>query len=252
MTDVVLRARGLHTRRGATEILRGVDLDVGRGEVLAVVGPSGGGKTTLLRGLNYLTPFDAGEVEVAGQRLRPGMCERADAATLRAVRLRVGMVFQSFHLFPHLTAIDNVAEAPRRVLGRSRAEAHDLARTLLRRVGLEDRADALPHALSGGQQQRVAIARALAMEPVALLLDEPTSALDPRMTGEILAVVRGLAESGQTMVVVTHEIAFARQVAARVAVLVDGRIVEEGAVADVLEHPQHAETKAFLAREGSA
>jgi len=251
MTDVVLRARGLRTRRGTTEILRGVDLDVGRGEVLAVVGPSGGGKTTLLRSLNYLTAFDAGEVEVAGQRLRPGMCERADAATLRAVRLRVGMVFQSFHLFPHLTAIDNVAEAPRRVLGRSRAEAHDLARTLLRRVGLEDRADALPHALSGGQQQRVAIARALAMEPVALLLDEPTSALDPRMTGEILAVVRGLAESGQTMVVVTHEIAFARQVAARVAVLVDGRIVEEGAVADVLEHPQHAETKAFLAREGS-
>ena len=249
MTDVVLRARGLRTRRGATEILRGVDLDVSRGEVLAVVGPSGGGKTTLLRGLNYLTPFDAGEVQVAGQRLRPGMCERADAATLRAVRLRVGMVFQSFHLFPHLTALDNVAEAPRRVLGRSRAEAHDLARTLLRRVGLEDRADALPHALSGGQQQRVAIARALAMEPVALLLDEPTSALDPRMTGEILSVVRALAVSGQTMVVVTHEIAFARQVAERVAVLVDGRIVEEGAVADVLEHPQHAETKAFLARE---
>jgi polar amino acid transport system ATP-binding protein len=252
MTDVVLRARGLHTRRGATDILRGVDLDVGRGEVLAVVGPSGSGKTTLLRALNYLTPFDAGEVEVAGQRLRPGMCERADAATLRAVRLRVGMVFQSFHLFPHLTAIDNVAEAPRRVLGLSRAGAHDLARTLLRRVGLEDRADALPHALSGGQQQRVAIARALAMEPVALLLDEPTSALDPRMTGEILVVVRALAASGQTMVVVTHEIAFARQVAARVAVLVDGRIVEEGDVHDVLERPQHAETKAFLAREDEA
>jgi polar amino acid transport system ATP-binding protein len=250
MTDVVLRARGLRTRRGTTEILRGVDLDVGRGEVLAVVGPSGGGKTTLLRSLNYLTPFDAGEVEVAGQWLRPGMCERADAATLRAVRLRVGMVFQSFHLFPHLTAIDNVAEAPRRVLGLSRAGAHELARTLLSRVGMEDRADALPHALSGGQQQRVAIARALAMEPVALLLDEPTSALDPRMTGEILAVVRALAVSGQTMVVVTHEIAFARQLAVRVAVLVDGRIVEEGAVADVLEHPQHAETKAFLARGG--
>jgi polar amino acid transport system ATP-binding protein len=252
MTDVVLRARGLHTRRGETEILRGVDLDVGRGEVLAVVGPSGSGKTTLLRGLNYLTPFDAGEVEVAGQRLRPGMCERADAAALRAVRLRVGMVFQSFHLFPHLTAIDNVAEAPRRVLRLSRAGAHDLARTLLRRVGLEDRADALPHALSGGQQQRVAIARALAMEPVALLLDEPTSALDPRMTGEILAVVRALAATGQTMVVVTHEIAFARQVAGRVAVLVDGRIVEEGAVHDVLEHPRHAETRAFLAREEGA
>jgi len=252
MTDVVLRARGLHTRRGEVEILRGVDLDVGRGEVLAVVGPSGSGKTTLLRAFNYLTPFDAGEVEVAGCRLRPGMCERADAADLRAVRLRVGMVFQSFHLFPHLTAIDNVAEAPRRVLGLSRAQAHDLAATLLRRVGLEDRAAALPHALSGGQQQRVAIARALAMKPVALLLDEPTSALDPRMTGEILAVVRALAETGQTMVVVTHEIAFARQVAGRVAVLVEGCIVEEGAVHEVLDHPRHGETRAFLAREERA
>jgi len=249
MTDVVLRARGLRTRRGEHEILRGVDLDVARGEVLAVVGPSGSGKTTLLRGLNYLTPFDVGEVDVAGERLRPGMCERADAAALRAVRLRVGMVFQSFHLFPHLTALDNVAEAPRRVLGLSRAAAHERAWTLLRRVGLEDRADALPHALSGGQQQRVAIARALVMEPVALLLDEPTSALDPRTTGEILAVVRGLAAAGQTMVVVTHEIAFARQVAGRVAVLVDGRIIEEGPVAEVLETPRSAETRAFLARE---
>jgi polar amino acid transport system ATP-binding protein len=249
MTDVVLRVRGVHTRRGDTDILRGVDLEVERGEVLAVVGPSGSGKTTLLRALNYLTPFEAGEVEVAGRLLRPGMCERADAAALREVRLRVGMVFQSFHLFPHLTAIDNVAEAPRRVLGLSRGQARERARTLLRRVGLEDRAESLPHALSGGQQQRVAIARALAMEPVALLLDEPTSALDPRMTGEILAVVRALAAAGQTMVVVSHEIAFARQVARRVAVLVDGRIVEEGAVQDVLDHPRHAETRSFLARE---
>jgi polar amino acid transport system ATP-binding protein len=249
MTDVVLRVRGVHTRRGDTNILRGVDLEVERGEVLAIVGPSGSGKTTLLRALNYLTPFDAGAVEVAGRLLRPGMCERADAAALREVRLRVGMVFQSFHLFPHLTAIDNVAEAPRRVLGLSRAQAQERARTLLRRVGLEDRAEALPNALSGGQQQRVAIARALAMEPVALLLDEPTSALDPRMTGEILAVVRALASGGQTMVVVSHEIAFARQVARRVAVLVDGRIVEEGAVQDVLDHPRHAETRSFLARE---
>jgi polar amino acid transport system ATP-binding protein len=249
MTDVVLRVRGVHTRRGETDILRGVDLEVERGEVLAVVGPSGSGKTTLLRALNYLTPFDAGEVEVAGRLLRPGMCERADAAALREVRLRVGMVFQSFHLFPHLTAIDNVAEAPRRVLGLSRGQARERAWTLLRRVGLEDRAEALPHALSGGQQQGVAIARALAMEPVALLLDEPTSALDPRMTGEILAVVRALAAAGQTMVVVSHEIAFARQVARRVAVLVDGRVVEEGAVQDVLDHPRHAETRSFLARE---
>jgi polar amino acid transport system ATP-binding protein len=249
MTDVVLRIRGVHTRRGETDILRGVDLEIGRGEVLAVVGPSGSGKTTLLRAFNYLTPFDAGEVEVAGQRLRPGMCERADAAALREVRLRVGMVFQSFQLFPHLTAIDNVAEAPRRVLGLSRVRARERARTLLRRVGLEDRAEALPHSLSGGQQQRVAIARALAMEPVALLLDEPTSALDPRTTGEILAVVRALAGAGQTMVVVSHEIAFARQVAQRVAVLVDGRIVEEGAVDDVLDRPRHPETRAFLASE---
>jgi ABC-type polar amino acid transport system ATPase subunit len=247
--ELVLQTRGVRVQRDGTEILRGVDLVVGRGEVLAVVGPSGGGKTTLLRCLNYLTPFHAGEVDVAGLRLRPGLCERRDAAALRAVRLRVGMVFQSFQLFPHLCALDNVAEAPRRVLGRSRAEAHETARALLERVGLADRVAAYPHALSGGQQQRVAIARALAMEPVALLLDEPTSALDPRMTGEILAVVRNLASAGQTMVVVTHAIAFARQVATRVAVLVDGRIVEEGAVADVLDRPRAPETRTFLAME---
>ena len=252
MNDALLRARGVRVRRGETEILCGVDLAVGRGEVLAVVGPSGSGKTTLLRALNYLTPFDAGEVEVAGLRLRPGLCERRDAPALRAVRLRVGMVVQSFHLFPHLTALDNVAEAPRRVLGQSRGAAHEAARTLLARVGLAERAAAFPHELSGGQQQRVAIARALAMGPVALLLDEPTSALDPRMTGEILAVVRDLAAAGQTMVVVTHAIAFARQVASRVAVLVDGRIMEEGGVEDVLDRPQRAETRAFLAKEEQA
>jgi polar amino acid transport system ATP-binding protein len=249
MSDVVLRARGLRVRRGECEILHGVDLAVARGDVLAVVGPSGSGKTTLLRALNYLTPFEAGEVEVAGLRLRPGLCERRDAAALRAVRLRLGMVFQSFHLFPHLTALDNVAEAPRRVLGRSRAAARETARRLLARVGLADRMDALPHALSGGQQQRVAIARALAMEPVALLLDEPTSALDPRTVGGILALVRDLSAAGQTMVVVTHAIAFARQVASHVAVLVDGRIVEKGGVEHVLERPQHPETRTFLARE---
>jgi polar amino acid transport system ATP-binding protein len=162
------------------------------------------------------------------------------------------MVFQSSHLFPHLSALDNVAEAPRRVLGRTRPAAQAAARALLARVGLEQRADAFPHALSGGQQQRVAIARALAMEPVALLLDEPTSALDPRMTGEVLAVVRDLAAAGQTMVVVTHAIGFARQVASRVAVLVEGRIVEQGGVAEVLDRPRSAETRAFLAREEPA
>jgi len=236
-------------RREGTDILRGIDLAVGRGEVMAVVGPSGGGKTTLLRCLNYLTPFDDGEVEVAGLRLRPGLCERRDAAVLRAVRRRLGMVFQSFQLFPHLSALDNVAEAPRRVLGRSRADARATAHALLSRVGLAERARSHPHTLSGGQQQRVAIARALAMEPAALLLDEPTSALDPRTTGEILTVVRDLASAGQTMIVVTHAIVFARQVASRVAVLVDGRIVEEGGVADVLDRPRSAETRAFLAME---
>ena len=249
MTETVLRVRGLRTRLGATEILRGVDLDVARGEVLAVVGPSGSGKTTLLRALNYLTPFEAGEVEVAGQRLHPGMCERRDAAALRVVRRRIGMVFQSFHLFPHLTACDNVAEAPRRVLGLARGEAKARAEALLARVGLAAQAASFPHQLSGGQQQRVAIARALAMEPAALLLDEPTSALDPRLTSEVLAVVADLAAAGQTMVVVTHEIAFARRVAGRAIVLVDGRVIEQGSAEEVLGRPRSAETRALLGLE---
>jgi ABC-type polar amino acid transport system ATPase subunit len=249
MTDVVLRVRGLRTRLGGSEILRGVDLEVARGEVLAVVGPSGSGKTTLLRALNYLTPFEAGEVEVAGQRLHPGMCERRDAAALRAVRRRIGMVFQSFHLFPHLSARDNVAEAPRRVLGLAREAAQARAEALLGRVGLAAQARSFPHQLSGGQQQRVAIARALAMEPAALLLDEPTSALDPRLTGEVLAVVADLAAAGQTMVVVTHEIAFARRVAGRAIALVDGRVAESGSAEEVLGRPRSAETRALLGLE---
>jgi len=249
MIERVLSARGIHTRRGETEILRGVDLTVGRGEVVAVVGPSGGGKTTFLRALNYLTPFDAGEVEVAGLTLRPGLCERRDAALLRAVRQQVGMVFQHFHLFPHLNALDNVAEAPRRVLGLSRQAAQARAQRLLTRMGLAERAHAVPAALSGGQQQRVAIARALAMEPVALLLDEPTSALDPRATGDVLAVVRDLAAAGQTMVVVTHAIGFARQVASRAVVLADGAVIEDGDARSVLDDPQHPVTREFLAQE---
>jgi polar amino acid transport system ATP-binding protein len=242
----VVEARGLHTRRGDVEILRGVDLGVERGEVVAIVGPSGGGKTTLLRALNYLTPFDAGEVTIAGHRLHPGLRERQDAAQLRAVRTRVGMVFQSFHLFPHLSALANVAAAPQVVLGLAGPEAEARARGLLDRVGLADRVDAMPHTLSGGQQQRVAIARALAMEPVVLLLDEPTSALDPGLTGEVLAVIADLAAGGQTMVLVTHEIAFARRVAHRVVVMAAGRIVESGTPADVLDRPRTAETRAFL------
>lgn len=242
----VIRVRGLHTRFGATEVLRGIDLEVARGEVVAILGGSGSGKTTLLRAINYLTPFQAGEVEVAGHRLRPGMSERTDAAALRAVRTQAGMVFQSFHLFPHLTARENVMEAPRQVLGLTAEAAHTRADALLARVGLASHADAYPHRLSGGQQQRVAIARALAMEPAALLLDEPTSALDPRLAGEVLAVVSDLAAAGQTMVVVTHEMGFARRCAHRVVVLAGGVVVEQGAPDDVLSCPQTAETRALL------
>ncbi len=242
----VITVRGLHTRFGATEVLRGIDLEVGRGEVVAVLGGSGSGKTTLLRALNYLTPFQDGEVEVAGHRLRPGMSERTDAAALRAVRTQAGMVFQSFNLFPHLTALANVMEAPRHVLGLGADAARERAQALLARVGLASHGDAYPHRLSGGQQQRVAIARALAMEPAALLLDEPTSALDPRLVGEVLAVITDLAAAGQTMVVVTHEMGFARRVAHRVVVLADGRVVEQGAPDDVLSRPQAPETRALL------
>jgi polar amino acid transport system ATP-binding protein len=242
----VLTVQGLETRLGGRAVVCGVDLAVAAGEVVAVIGPSGSGKTTLLRSLNYLTPFAAGAVEIAGHRLRPGMSERTDAAALRAVRTRVGMVFQSFHLFPHLTAVENVCEAPRHVLGLPRPAAEARAHGLLDRVGLASHADAYPHTLSGGQQQRVAIARALAMEPVVLLLDEPTSALDPRLTGEVLGVVADLAASGQTMVIVTHEIGFARRVANRVVVLVGGRIVESGPPAEVLDRPRTAETRMLL------
>ncbi len=242
----VVTARGVRTRLGGAEVLRGIDLSLAPGEVLAILGPSGGGKTTLLRALNYLTPFSEGEVAIAGQQLRPGMSERRDAAVLRAVRRRVGMVFQSFHLFPHLTAVGNIMEAPRRVLGLDLAPARSRAEALLDRVGLASHASAFPHTLSGGQQQRVAIARALAMEPEVLLFDEPTSALDARLVGEVLAVVADLAAAGQTMVIVTHELAFARRVAHRVAVLADGRIVESGAPGEVLDRPRTAATRALL------
>jgi len=246
MSDVVIAVRALGLELGGREILRGVDFRVRRGEVLAIVGPSGGGKTSLLRAMNYLTPFTAGAIDIAGHRLEPGMSERRHAALLCAVRTRVGMVFQSFHLFPHLTALGNVMEAPRRVLGRSAEQARRSAEELLARVGLAEHAGAHPHTLSGGQQQRVAIARALAMEPEALLLDEPTSALDPRLRGEVLAVVADLAAAGQTMVIVTHEIPFARRVADRVLVLAAGEVVEEGVPEEVFDRPRSEATRRFL------
>ena len=245
MTAVV-EVRALSTTLGARTVLRGVDLTVRQREVVAIVGPSGGGKTTLLRGVNYLTPFTAGTVRVGEHHLEPGLDERRHADRLRAVRRRVGMVFQGFHLFPHLSAIDNVASAPRLVLGLAAEEAGRRGRALLARVGLDGHAAAYPHTLSGGQQQRVAIARALAMEPDALLLDEPTSALDPRLAGEVVGVIADLARGGQTMLMVTHDLMLVRRVADRVVVLAEGRIVEEGAPADVLDRPQRAETRALL------
>jgi polar amino acid transport system ATP-binding protein len=242
----VVRVRGLHTRLGTQDVLCGIDLDVRPGEVVAVIGASGSGKSTLLRALNYLTPFTAGDVEVAGHHLRAGMCERRDAEALRAVRRRVGMVFQAFHLFPHLSALANVAEAPRHVLGLDAGAARARAEALLARVGLATHAHAMPHTLSGGQQQRVESARALATEHTCLLFDEPTPTLDPRLTGEVLEVVGEVAAAGQTMVIVTHEMGFARRVAHRVVVLAGGRIVESGPPADVLERPRAVETRALL------
>jgi polar amino acid transport system ATP-binding protein len=245
-----LEIDALRCARGGAEVLAGIDLRVARGEVVAVLGASGSGKTTLLRAVNYLTPFTGGEVRVAGERLVPGMSERRHGRVLQAVRRRVGMVFQSFQLFPHLRVVENVCEAPERVLGLTADEARARARRLLARVGLEARADDWPGRLSGGQQQRVAIARALAMEPDVLLLDEPTSALDPSLVGEVLSVVADLAASGQTMLVVTHEMGFARRLATRAVVLSEGRIAEEGTPAAVLDAPRSAATRALLGEWG--
>ncbi len=238
----------LRKRFGEREVLAGVTARFERGQVVALVGPSGGGKSTLLRCLNGLEGFDAGSVTVGDQRLGPGG-ERANKRALAVVRRRVGMVFQQWNLFAHRTALGNVIEAPVHVKGEAVAKATERARALLARVGLIHREGAYPHELSGGEQQRVAIARALAMEPEALLLDEPTSALDPERVGEVLDVLRGLAEDGLTMLVVTHEMRFARDVAHRMLVLHGGQIIEDGPPYRVLDDPQHERTRAFLGRE---
>jgi ABC-type polar amino acid transport system ATPase subunit len=246
MSSAVIDARGLTTHLGGAAVLRGVDLEVDRGEMVAIIGPSGGGKTTLLRALNYLTPFHAGAVQIAGQRLEPGLSERRDAGRLREVRRRVGMVFQHFHLFPHLDVIGNVMEAPRHVLGLEPTLCRQRAEALLERVGMAAQAHVYPHTLSGGQQQRAAIARALAMEPEVLLLDEPTSALDPQLVDEVLAVVGDLAAGGQTMLIVTHEMRFARRVAHRVVVLADGEVAETGSPEEVFLKPRSAAARGLL------
>ncbi len=231
----MIRVNDLVKRHGPLDVLRGITLEVARGEVAAIVGPSGGGKSTFLRCLNGLERFQGGVVSVDGTRLEPSMSEFARDEALRSVRRSVGMVFQAFHLFPHRTALENVTEGPIHVLKLPRDEAEARARRLLDRVGLGDRLDAMPRQLSGGQQQRVAIARALAMEPRALLFDEPTSALDPKMAGEVLRVMADLARDGQTMIVVTHALEFARRAAHTVHVFEGGRVVASGPPAQVLE-----------------
>ncbi|UKD59622.1 amino acid ABC transporter ATP-binding protein [Amycolatopsis sp. FU40] len=248
----MVRARGVTKRFGAIPVLRGVDLDVRPGEVTCVIGPSGSGKSTLLRCLNHLEKIDGGEIEIDGRllgyRRRKGRLYELKESAIARRRAEIGMVFQSFNLFPHLTVLDNLVEAPIAVRGRSRAEAERTAADLLAKVGLSGRERAYPRQLSGGQQQRIAIARALAVEPKLLLFDEPTSALDPELVGEVLAVMRELAAGGMTMVVVTHEMGFAREVADTVVFFDGGEVVENGPPEQVLGAPEHSRTRAFLSR----
>ena len=232
----------VHKSFGANHVIRGFSMAVSTGEVVCIVGPSGSGKSTILRCINGLESYDAGSIEVEGIRV-----DRA-ARSITAVRTQVSMVFQRFNLFPHRTALENVAEGPIFVKREPRKEALDRGRALLARVGLEDKERAYPNQLSGGQQQRVAIARALAMQPKAILFDEPTSALDPELVGEVLGVMRSLADDGMTMVVVTHEMGFAREVADRVLFLDQGVVVEEGPAVDLLSNPRHPRTQDFLRR----
>jgi ABC-type polar amino acid transport system ATPase subunit len=241
----MIDVRDLVKNHDRLRVLDGVSLTVRRGEVAVLIGPSGGGKSTLLRCINGLETFQQGEVQVDDICLRPGADAGRDGILPR-LRRRVGMVFQQFHLFPHLRVLDNVMSGPLWVQGQPREETAALARSLLERVGLADRSDAWPEQLSGGQQQRVAIARALAMKPEAVLFDEPTSALDPRMAAEVLRVIADLAESGQTMIVVTHAMDFARRVAHTVHVMHAGRIAESGPPRQIFEQPRLDVTRSFL------
>ena len=238
----MIEIRDLHKSFGDLDVLKGIDFSVDQGEVVCVIGPSGSGKSTLLRCINRLEEPTSGQVLI-------GKDEVTDPdVDIDAVRRRIGMVFQQFNLFPHLTVTENVSIAQRRVLGRGQAEAEKVTAANLERVGLSDKADVYPAQLSGGQQQRAAIARALAMGPELMLFDEPTSALDPEIVGDVLAVMRGLADDGMTMIVVTHEMSFAREVADRVVFMDDGTIVEEGEAERVIGSPANERTRRFLAR----
>ncbi|MDQ1011669.1 polar amino acid transport system ATP-binding protein [Streptomyces sp. V4I23] len=250
--SAMVEVRSVHKSFGAHQVLRGIDLEVRAGEVTVVLGPSGSGKSTLLRTINHLEKVDSGWISVDGtlvgyRRQGDKLYELREREVLRQ-RTSIGFVFQNFNLFPHLTVLENIVEAPVSALGRARKQAAEAARKLLARVGLADKADSYPRRLSGGQQQRVAIARALALEPKLLLFDEPTSALDPELVGEVLDVIRDLARQGTTMIVVTHEIGFAREVADTVVFMDDGRIVEAGPPTEVLDNPRRERTRAFLSK----
>ncbi|GAB2829264.1 amino acid ABC transporter ATP-binding protein [Streptomyces daliensis] len=248
----MVKAEAVHKSFGHVEVLKGIDLEVAPREVFCLVGPSGSGKSTFLRCINHLEKINAGRLYVDGTLVgyheRGGKLYELRDREVAAQRRDIGMVFQRFNLFPHMTALENVMEAPVQVKRESRAVARERARALLDRVGLSDKAENYPSQLSGGQQQRVAIARALAMEPKLMLFDEPTSALDPELVGEVLDVMRGLAEDGMTMIVVTHEMGFAREVGDSLVFMDDGVVVESGNPRDVLTNPQHERTQAFLSK----
>jgi polar amino acid transport system ATP-binding protein len=238
----MIELRDVHKRFGPLEVLKGIAARVEKSEVVCIIGPSGSGKSTILRCINGLERYDAGDIFVEGARVD------SRAPSIVAIRTQVSMVFQRFNLFPHRTALENVIEGPIHVKNEPRTQAIDRGRALLAKVGLAEKADTYPAQLSGGQQQRVAIARALAMQPKAILFDEPTSALDPELVGDVLSVMRRLADDGMTMIVVTHEMGFAREVADRVLFIDGGVIVEQGAARSVLNQPQHPRTQDFLRR----
>ena len=252
MSDIMVKADGVHKRFGSTEVLKGISLEVRRGEVVCLLGASGSGKSTFLRCINHLEKIDSGRLTVDGQlvgyrQVGDRLHELHDRDICRH-RAEVGMVFQRFNLFGHMTALQNIIEAPVHVLKLSKAQAVERARQLLARVGLADRGDAYPNQLSGGQQQRIAVARALAMQPKLMLFDEPTSALDPELVGEVLDVMKSLAKEGMTMVVVTHEMGFAREVADRVVMMDQGRIIESAPPEQFFGAPSHERTRQFLSK----
>ncbi|MDE2409249.1 MAG: amino acid ABC transporter ATP-binding protein [Actinomycetales bacterium] len=246
----MVRALSVRKRFGSNEVLKGITLEVRQGEVLCLLGPSGSGKSTFLRCINHLETINGGRIyvgdELIGYRQAGDVLHEMHPREIAAQRKNIGMVFQRFNLFPHLTALENITEAPVGVAKLSKSAAHERALALLDRVGLADKANHYPSQLSGGQQQRVAIARALAMEPSLMLFDEPTSALDPELVGDVLEVMKDLAREGMTMIVVTHEIGFAREVADTVVFMDGGVVVEAGAPAEVIDNPQHERTRTFL------